>query len=632
MLQVIRERAQGFFAWVIVGLIILSFALWGLNSYFNETDEGFQAALVNDEKVTVYEYRIAYSNEQSRMAQMFGNNFDIDMFDDQIKKTALERVIDNAILIQEADQSGMYISDEQLAYRIQTIEGFSRNGVFSREAYEQQLTQAGESTVGFEFRIRRGLIADQLVNGIIGSSFATQDDIALTVRLRDQEREVGYVTIPVGAFKSDVEVTDEDIKAYFEENKENYKTEEKVQLEYLELKVDDLVSSVELDESELEDYYEDQKERFVTAEQRRASHILIELGDDSGAAKQKALDVYAEVKVGDKDFETLAKEYSDDLGSANEGGDLGFFGKGIMDENFEDMVFSQSIGDVSEPVRSEFGYHIIKLVDIQASAGKQFSEVKADIEAEVRKNKAEKVYFDKLELLANLAYETPDTLEVAKEELGLTIQTSPFIGKRGGVGVFGNRKVVDAAFSDDVLKENLNSEAIELSSTHALVVRLKEHKPSEVKSLDEVKAQIKRTLIDEKVLAKAKSISAEIAEKIKSGIPAEDVASELEYSWNESKWIKREAPDMPRELVQAAFALKRIDGAGVETKGVELSSGEYALLILTDVKDGDISDLSDEDKKQIANGIANATGVDSFTMLLKALKDEAEIKKFPGNL
>lgn len=632
MLQVIRERAQGFFAWIIVGLIVLSFTLVGLNSYFNETSEGFQAALVNDEKVTVYEYRIAYSNEQARMAQMFGNNFDIDMFDDQIKKTALERVIDNAILIQEAAQSGMYISDEQLAYRIQTIDSFAENGVFSRAAYGQQLTQAGESTVGFEYRIRRGLIADQLVNGIIGSSFATSDDIALTVRLRDQEREVGYVTIPVGTFKSDIDVTDEEIKTYFEANTENYKTEEKVQLEYLELKVDDLVSLVELDESELEDYYEDQKERFMTSEQRRASHILIELGDDSGAAKDKAAEVYAEVQAGEKDFATLVKEYSDDLGSTNEGGDLGFFAKGIMDENFEDTVFSQSIGDVSEPIRSEFGYHIIKLEDIQASTGKKFSEVKVDIEAEVRKKKAEKTYFDKLELLANLAYETPDTLEVAKEELGLTIQTSPFVGKRGAAGVFGNRKVIDAAFSDDVLQENLNSEAIELSSTHALVVRLKEHKPSEVKPLDDVKAQIETTLIDEKALEKAKSISTEIAGKIKSGTPAEDAASELEYSWNESKWVKRDVPDMPRELVQAAFALKRIDGTSVETKGVELNNGDYALLMLTDVKDGDVADLSDEDKKQITDGIANAAGVDSFTMLLKALKDEAVIKKFPGNL
>jgi len=631
MLQVIRERAQGVLAWIIIGAICLSFALWGLNSYFSETDEGFQAALVNDEKVTVYEYRIAYSNEQARMQQMFGDNFDADMFEDQIKQTALNRVIDNSLLIQQATNAGMHVSDEQLAQRIQSIGAFLEEGVFSRAVYEQQINQAGESTAGFEYRIRRGLIADQLVNGVIGSSFATNDEIALIVKLRDQEREIGYVTIPVEKFKEDINVSDEEIKAHYDANTDKYKTQEKVQLDYLEMKVEDLMSSVVLGDTELEDYYEEQKERFVTQEQRRARHILIELGEDADAAKQKAQGIYEKAKAGE-DFETLAKENSDDLGSANEGGDLGFFAKGIMDENFEEAAYSMNVGDISEPVRSEFGYHIIKLEEIQASTGKTFSEVRADIESEVKKAKAEKLYFDKVEQLANLAYETPDSLESAKIELGLTIKTSPLVGKQGGPGIFSNRKITDAAFSDDVLIENLNSEVIEISSSHSVVVRLKEHKPSQVKPLEEVKAQITKSLTNEKALAKAESVADSISEKIKSGTAAEDAASELEYSWNEKKWVKRDDSGMPREIVQAAFEIKRIDNESLETKGVKMANGDYALLTLTGVKDGDMTSLSNEEKKQITDGIANASGVDSFTTMLKSLKDEAEIKKFPGNL
>jgi len=631
MLQVIRERAQGVLAWIIIGAICLSFALWGLNSYFSETDEGFQAALVNDEKVTVYEYRIAYSNEQARMQQMFGDNFDADMFEDQIKQTALNRVIDNSLLIQQAANAGMRVSDEQLAQRIQSIGAFLEEGVFSRAVYEQQINQAGESTAGFEYRIRRGLIADQLVNGVIGSSFATNDEIALIVKLRDQEREIGYVTIPVEKFKKDIKVTDEEIKAHYDANTDKYKTQEKVQLDYLEMKVEDLMSSVVLGDTELEDYYEEQKERFVTQEQRRARHILVELGEDADAAKQKAQGIYEKAKAGE-DFETLAKENSDDVGSASEGGDLGFFAKGIMDENFEEAAYSMNAGDISEPVRSEFGYHIIKLEEIQASTGKTFSEVRADIESEVKKAKAEKLYFDKVEQLANLTYETPDSLESAKVELGLMIKTSPLVGKRGGPGIFSNRKITDAAFSDDVLTENLNSEVIEISSSHSVVVRLKEHKPSQVKPLEEVKAQITNLLTDEKALTKAESVAGSIAEKIKSGTAAEDAASELEYSWNEKKWVKRDDSGVPREIVQAAFEIKRIDNESLETKGVKVANGDYALLTLTGVKDGDVTSLSDEEKKQITDGIANASGVDSFTTMLKALKDEAEIKKFPGNL
>ncbi|HFE39465.1 MAG TPA: hypothetical protein ENK06_13805, partial [Gammaproteobacteria bacterium] len=557
---------------------------------------------------------------------------DIDMFDDQIIQTALNRVIENAVLIQDALKSDMYVSDEQLSLRIQNISAFAEDGKFSRAVYEQQVAQAGESTAGFEYRIRRGLVADQLVNGIIKSSFATNDEITSTVRLRDQKREVGYLTIPADKFNADIEVSEEEIKTYYEANKDNFNTEEQVQLEYVELQEEDLLPSVEIDEAELKEYYDEQKDRFVTPEQRKAKHILIEFGDDPDAAKEKAQEIYNKATKEGSDFEALAKEYSDDLGSASEGGDLGFFGRGIMDENFENTAFSMNVGDISKPVRSAFGYHIIKLEEIKPSSGKPFPEVKVDIEAELRKKKAEKLYFEKVEQLANLTYETPDTLETAKEELGLTIKTSPFIGKRGGSGVFSNRKVIDAAFSDDVLIDNLNSEAIELGATHAIVVRLKVHKPAEVKPLDEVKAQITNTLKKDKALAKAKSVADTLSEKIKSGSAPEDVASEADYRWNEKKWVKRDESAMLKEIIQAVFSMKRIQDGGLETKGVELNNGDYALLIFTGIKDGDVTSLSDEDKKQIAEGIANANGVDAFTTFLSALKEASEIKTFPGNL
>lgn len=632
MLQVIRERAQGVFAWIIVGAITLSFALFGLNSYFSDTSEGYQAALVNDEQVSVNEYRIAYSNERERIQQMFGGNIDMDMFDDQIKQSAMKRVIDNAVLIQEASGSGMSISDEQLSYRIQNFEEFSDDGAFSKALYDQQLDRMGESSAGFEYRMRRGLVADQLVNGIISSSFATKDEIELTVRLRDQAREVGYITIPTETFKSDVEVSDADVKTYFEANTNNYKTEEKVLLEYLELKVDDLIAAVELDDSELEDYYEDQRDRFLSAEERRTSHILVEFGDDSDAAKEKIQAIYQKVIAGTADFAAIAKESSEDIGSALDGGDLGFFARGFMDDNYEDVAFSMSIGEISEPVRSAFGYHIIQLNEIQPSEGKQFSEVKTEIEVELRKAKAEKLYIDKVELLANLTYETPDTLETAKEELGLEIKISPLVSQRGAVGIFGNRKIIDAAFSDDVLNENMNSEMIELNSAHSVVVRLKEHKPSVVKPLAEVQAEIKTQLINEKVLAKAKSISEELSQRIKAGVAAEDVASESSYRWNEKKWIKRDDSTLPQEITQAVFAMSRISDGDFETKGISLNNGDYALAIFSGLKDGDVATLADEDMKQIIAGIANATGVDAFTALLKSLNDEAEVKRFPGNL
>jgi len=635
LLQIIRDRASGFFVWSIVGLIIITFAFVGLNSYFNDTDEGYQAALVNDQKVSVYEYQIAYSNEQRRIKQMFGENFDPDLFDDQIKKTALDRVIDNAIIIQAASNAGMHVSDDQLAKQIQSIDQFKENGAFSNALYKQQIEQAGESTAGFEYRVRRGIVADQLVNGIVQSSFATKDEIELTHRLREQQREIAFVKIPVAAYNDAVKVSDQDIEAHYKANQNSYKTVEQVKLEYLELSTNSLMPAITVSKDELESYYEEQKNRYITPEERSARHILIEFGDDDDKAKAKADGIYAKA-IGGESFETLAKENSADVGSAADGGDLGFFARGIMDANFEESAFSLKVGDISEPVRTEFGYHIIKLEKIKEPKGKLFSEVRDEIETELKKKKAEKEYFDKVEILANMAYEAPDSLEAAKEELGLVIKASGFIGKSGGPGIFSNRKVMDAAFSNDVLSEKLNSEAIEISSNHTVVLRLLEYRDAQVRPLKEVTAQIKTTLIAEKALAMAKVDAGLIEQKIKAGTKGSEgvkVIKGKKLSWNDKKWAKRDDSSIPREIIDAAFLLPRLAAdEKISTKGLKLNSGEYALVVFSGIKDGDVSVMTDDDKKKIGDGIANAVGLDVFTVMLTTLKNEAEIKRFPENL
>jgi len=635
MLQVIRDRASGVFVWSIVGLIIITFAFVGLNSYFDDTDEGFQAALVNDQKVTVYEYQIAYGNEQRRIQQMFGDNFDPDLFDDQIKKTALDRVIDNAVIIQAASNAKMNVSNEQLAGQIQSIGQFMEDGMFSSAVYKQQLEQAGESTAGFEYRVRRGMIADQLINGIVQSSFATKDEIELTHRLRQQEREVAFVNIPVEPFKESVIVEDSEIEKHYNDNQNQYMTVEKVKLEYLELSVDTLLASMIADEDELESYYDEQKDRFIQPEERRARHILFEFGEDDEKAKADAESVYQKI-VGGAEFEAMAKEHSSDIGSASEGGDLGFFGKDVMDASFEDTTFSLNIGDVSKPIRSEFGYHIIKLEEIKEEKGKSLAEVKDELMTEIKRQKAEKEYFDKVEVLANMAYETPDSLEPAKEELGLVLKTTDFIAKRGGPGIFSNRKIMDAAFSDDVLAENLNSEAIEVSSNHTVVLRLVDYKEAQVRPLAEVTPQIKVTLATNKALDLAKADADAIAKLLKEGKSGKDAVASIKgkkYTWNEKQWIKRDNADVTKEIVDASFLMPRLaDSQKLETKGVKLNNGEYSLLAFSGIKDGDVSSLSEDERTNIGDGIANAVGLDLFTTLLQTLKDEAEIRRFPENL
>jgi len=633
MLQIIRDRAQGFFAWLIIGAIVIAFALTGLNSYFSDTDSGFQAALVNDEKVTVYEYQIAYQNERARMQQMFGENFDADLFDDQIKQSAMDRVIDNEVLMQYVRNAGLFVSDEQLARSVHQMDAFKENGQFSNELYEQQFARSGESLAGFEYRMRRGLTADQFVAGIIATSFATQDEIDVTLRLREQQREIAYVTVSSNSFKEQVEITDDEIKAHYDANQNSYKTDEEIKVDYLELSIDSLLAKIEVEESELEDYYEEQKDRFMTPEERHARHILIEFGDDEDVAKTKAQGLYEKVIAGES-FAELAKTSSDDIGSAADGGDLGFFSSGVMDENFDVKVFEMKVGEVSEPVRSSFGYHIIKLEEIRPSEGKSFSKVREEILSEIKKQKAEKLYFDDVETLANLTYEAPETLTDASEELGLEIKTSDYFGRRGGPGILSNRKVIDAAFSDDVLKENFNSAAIEISATHAVVIRLNDFKAAQVRPLEQVKGQIKAKLLNDKASEKAQALAAAIEEKIKAGIAGSDAVKDQgqELTWNDKIWIDRTNSELPRDIVQAAFALPRTEEGKLVTKAVKMGNGDYTLIAFTAVKDGDITAMSDEEKDSMKEGISRATGIDSYTNLLESIKGNATIERFPGNI
>ena len=631
MLQVIRDRAQGVFAWLIVGAIVLAMGLFGLKSYFQNTSTASQAAIVNGEKVPISEYRIAYQNQRNRMQQMLGKNYDPDLFDAQIKKSALDNVVDNTLLVQNAEEKNIFVSDEMLAQQLRGIGAFQENGQFSSALERQTLAQVGQTVTGFETRIRRGMMADQLVDGIVASSFATNYQIQFDYKLTHQEREVAYVEFPLDKFKNKVSITDDEIKKYYDANKTNYQTPERVQLKYLELSVADLMSQVSVSEDELKSYYDEQKGNYIVPEQRRARHILIEFGKDETKAKAKAEKIYKEAKSGE-DFAKLAKKYSDDIGSKKQGGDLGFFGRGIMEKTFDKQVFSMKVGEISKPIKTKFGFHIIKLEAIKPSMSKSLEQVKSELTNELKRKKAQKLYIDRTDKLANLTYETPDSLGPAEEELGLKVKVSPPISKRGGPGIFSNRKIIDAAFSDDVLNQHLNSPAIELDNDKMVVVRLDKHFPAAPRPLEQVKGQIKSELEKEKELALAKTEANTFEEKLKKGESISKPVKEKGYKLKEKTWVKRTTTELPREIITAAFNMPGVNDKKIVTKGITMSNGDYAIIALSGVKDGDVSKITKEDKKQLESNIAKAEGMDEYDALLQSLKSKAKVKTFPENL
>ncbi|MCW8826991.1 MAG: SurA N-terminal domain-containing protein [Gammaproteobacteria bacterium] len=620
MLQFIRDRAQGWIAWVIVGLIIIPFALWGLNQYVGGGGE-IAAAEVNGQEISQRLLQETYYRQRQRLQQMFGDQLPEELFSESsMKKQLLQQLIEDELILQSGFSSKMRVGDDQLVATIHSIDAFKESGQFSNELYERVLRTQGMQPGGFEARLRRDLMLQQYRGGIEGSEFTTPVEKKMVADLNQQQRQIEYVTVPVSNFSSSASVTADEIQSYYEQNQTKYRTPEMVKVSYVELKQDAIASEIEVDESVQKERYDAQILNYKTPEERRARHILI-MDDDDAKAKQEADAALARVNAGES-FEELAKELSKDPGSASQGGDLGFFGLGLMDKAFEDAAYQLQIGEVSPVIKSEFGYHIIKLEEIRGGVTKSFAEVKDEILAEIQQENAEKDFFDQAELLANYTYEQPDTLQVAAEQLNLSIQQTPLFGRNGGTGIAKNQKFYQAAFSEDVLQRGNNSEVIELSKTHFVVLRLDEHQPEATQPLDSVRGVIEKQLLKDKAEEGAQLYAKSLIDNISAGEKAEALAKSEKLSWS-ANTITRDSKDVDRAIVSASFKMSHPQ-LGESTKDlVKLANGDQVIVVLNAIisPDAEKAKVDEKDEKTLRKGYASA----SYSSIVSQLRNSSDI-------
>ncbi len=622
MLQFIRDRAQGWIAWVIVGLIIIPFALWGLNEYVGGPTE-IAAAEVNGQTISQRQLQESYYRQRQRLQEMFGEQqLPEDIFSETaMKKQLIEQLIEDELLLQSSFSEKMRISDQQLVGVIRSIDSFQENSQFSNVLYESLLRQQGLQPATFEFRVRRDLLLQQYRSGIEDSEFATDIEAKLITDLSQQLRDIEYITVPIANFENGVTVNEDEIERYYEANQTPFRTPEMVKVSYIELKQKAIASEIDVDESLLQERYESQIINYRTAEERRVRHILITDEDDS-KARQDADQLLVKIRSGEP-FEELARTLSQDPGSAAQGGDLGFFGRGLMDPAFEAATYGLNIGEVSPVVKSEFGYHIIRLEEIRGGETKSFADVKSDILAEVQQERAEQRFYDQAESLANFTYEQPDTLQVAAEQLNLTIQTTPFFGRSGGQGVAKNRKFSEAAFSADVLQRGNNSEVIELSKTDLVVLRLETHQPEGIKPFDSVKTVIKNILLKEKMEADAQIYASTLLEKANGGEPLDSLAKEEKLQWQEAI-IKRDAKEIEQTIVGMAFKMAHPEAGSSTRMLVTVANGDQVIVSLNSVDLADDVDAAVEKKGEDALKAQNALA--AFNSVAEHLRRNADIE------
>ena len=411
-------------------------------------------------------------------------------------------------------------------------------------------------------------------------------------------------------------------------------TTEKVRVEYVELSIGSIAAKMASDEppteEQLREYFDATASQYTVPEERQARHILIQVeeGADEAAvqaAREKIQSIHEKIKAGES-FEKLAKENSEDPGSSELGGDLGYFGRGIMDPSFEDAAFALKEGEVSEPVLTSFGFHLIKLDDIREGQSRNFEDVRGELVSEYQQNVAERKYFDLAEKLTNLAYETPDSLSEVADQLELELKQSPFFGRSGGPGIFSNPRIASAAYSDDVLTQGYNSEPLDVGENHVIVLRLLEHQEASQLPLEKVKDQVKARLIVQKAREATRKAGEDAVKQLQAGTADKGIAGKLTVAWKNSVILDRDSKDVNAAIVNKVFSMAKPTEGGTSFDGVVLPNGNYAIIALSKVVEGDPSTVDKAERDTIKRELMNAAAVNSQEYLLSTLRKSASIR------
>lgn len=624
MLQNIRDNSQGWIAKTIIGIIVALMAFTGIEAIFQaSTNTKQDVAKVNGEAITQTELSQAVDMQRRELMQRFGKDFDASLLDEKLlRDAALKGLVDRKLELQGAADSKFSFSEAALDQVILQTPQFQVDGKFNAERFDQVIRQLGYSRLQFRQMMTQEMLIQQIRNGIGASAFVTDAQVLAFARLEKQTRD--FATVNIKANPAAVKLTDDEVKAYYDQHAKEFMTPDQVVIDYLELKKSSFFDQVTVKEDELQAAYE--KETANLAEQRRAAHILIEVNDKvtEAQAKAKIEEIQARLAKGEQ-FEALAKEFSQDPGSASNGGDLGFAGPGVYDPDFEAALYALNKDQVSAPVRSTFGWHLIKLLGVEAPEVPSFASLKGKLTHELKNQQVEQRFVEATKQLEDAAFEASDLAQPASD-LKLTVHTSAPFGREGGEGVTANRTVVTAAFSPEVLDEGANSTAIELDPETIIVLRAKEHlKPAQL-PLESVAAAIRTQMTKERASAAAKTHADELIASLRDGKTPLNQPIDGQ-AWKVTAAATRSQEAIDPVVLQALFRMPKPAAKDKPTfTTVTLADGSLVIVRLNSVNEA--AAPSDDEKAQYRRFLASRVGQQDFAAYRKQLETKAEIKKY----
>lgn len=620
MLEKIREGSQGVVAKGILVLVIFSFAFAGVSSYLG-TSTDLPVAIVNGDEVSGSELEQAFQNERSRIEQQFGDMFETLAADDSymngIKQNVLEKLIGDKLIDQAGQELGLRVSDDQIKQAIFSEPAFQTDGVFDNDRYQAVLRQLGYQANDFKNMMRVDMTRRQLLSALVGSEFALDGEAKQLAEVQGQTRDIRYLSVDSTPFLTEMTITDDEAKAYYDTNINKYLSPEKVSLDYVELNVTDLAKDIATSDEEVKTYYDEHHKQYQTAEKRLAAHILINSTDDVAADEEKANAIMAKLVAGES-FEALAKSDSDDKFSGEQAGKLDWFERGVMDPAFDEALFSLEKGAYSAVVKSSFGYHIVKLLDVQLGQLAAFEDVKGKIVAQIQEKKALDKFYGLQSKLADTSYEVPDTLAETAKAVNAPVQATGLFDRNSVPEALNKPELIKAAFSDQVLASGLNSDVIELGVNHVVVIRVKEHQSAGTLAFSEVKAGIVERLTQDKANDAARDKANQYMAQLK----------EKSFDLGDAKLVTqtklgRFTQDVDSAVIAKSFQMAVPADGEFSVDTAALGAG-YAVIVLDKVNQAE--GINDNVLEAMKQRLAPQYSEADYRGLIASLKAKAEIE------
>ena len=634
MLQMIRDQVKGWIAVVIFTIMIVPFAFWGINYYFEQSG-GIIAIEVNDEEITLAEFQRAYQDLRAQWQSVSGAPVREEA-EALLKQQTTESLIQSELMAQAGKQAGLYVGDEDAWRIIRQVPAFNDDEGFNLALFEVAANQSGLTPAGFMGRLKRDLAIEQLRGALSASEFVTETEVAGYSGLLYQTRDLSYTLLSADELKQSIEPTQEEIESYYAQE-DRFMEPERVRIGYLVLSLAKIAEEVYLEDGELEAYFEDNRQNYEVAQTRKVKQILVRLPEDAAPEKMaemsaKADELYELVMQG-ADWEDVVVNNAGQYEEAIEFSEFGFLTQGALEPEVDEVVFAMEVEGISEPVQSGIGFHIMSVDEIQAETTATLEARRAEVEQDLRQEKAAQQLYELTDRLATLTYENPDTLDIAAEELGLQIQTSDYLTREDpGAGIVAEPAVIAAAFSEEALLEDNNSELLELDDDRYMVLRVLDHLDSFKSPLAEVRGEIVTRLKFEQARDSLRDKGETILERLRQGTSKQALAGEFALGWITASDVTQDDESVNRAVLRAAFRAGVPEADQAVYDGLSLGTGDYAVAIVHAVDRADPDSIDDEQLNSVRGQLLQTRAASTWAGFNEDLRADADITVYEESL